>query len=194
MPPATRGLVHLHTHTELSLFDGCGKQADFVKKAKVIGCPAIGLTEHGSMRGITRQRAACAEAEIKPIYGIEFYLCENLERRGLSDEDKKKITEGLARNERSDAIYQEEVRQGIRDRNHLTVLAKDDEGLKNLFRLSSMAWIKGHYKKPRIDWRILEQHKAGLIVLSGCLSGPVAKPILEGDVKEAIEKVEMLSS
>jgi DNA polymerase-3 subunit alpha len=190
VPP--RPFVHLHTHTELSLFDGCGKQADFVKKAKALGCPAIGITEHGSMRGITRQRAACADVGIKPIYGIEFYLCEDHARRGLSPEDEKRVTAGLSRAERSEAIYQEEVRQGIRDRNHLTVLAKTDEGLKNLFRLSSLAWIRGFYKKPRIDWAALEQHREGLIVLSGCLSGPVAKPVLDGDPKGALEKVEQL--
>jgi DNA polymerase-3 subunit alpha len=189
-----RGVVHLHTHTELSLFDGCGKQAAFIKRAKELGCAAIGLTEHGSMRGITRQRTTCSEEGLKPIYGIEFYLCEDLERRGLSPEDQKRVSEGLPRAERGEAIYQEEVRQGIRDRNHLTVLAKTDEGLRNLYRLSSIAWIRGHYKKPRIDWTTLEQHREGLVVLSGCLSGPVAKPILDGDYAEAIEKAELLSS
>jgi DNA polymerase-3 subunit alpha len=189
----SRGLVHLHTHTELSLFDGCGKQADFVKKAKKLGCAALGLTEHGSMRGVLRQKKTCDELGVKPIYGIEFYLCEDLDKKGLAPEHEKRIRESVSgRKERNEAVYQEEVRLGMRDRFHLTALAKTDEGLRNLFRLSSIAWIRGNYKKPRIDWAALEKHREGLIILSGCLSGPVAKPILDNKPAEALERVEQL--
>lgn len=188
-----RGMVHLHTHTELSLFDGCGKQADFVKRAKKLGCAALGLTEHGSMRGVLRQKKTCDELGIKPIYGIEFYLCEDLDRKGLSREEEQRIRATVSgRKAKNEAVYQEEVRLGMRDRFHLTALAKTDEGLRNLFRLSSIAWIRGHYKKPRIDWAALEKHREGLVILSGCLSGPVVKPILDDKPAEALERVEQL--
>jgi DNA polymerase-3 subunit alpha len=191
-----RSMVHLHTHTEMSLFDGLGKQEAFVKRAKKMGHPAVGFTEHGTMRGILKQRAACADSELKAIYGIEFYICDDMTRGGLSPDEVAQVwaqaqeggAKGLAA--KNEAVYQEEVRRGIRARNHLTVLAKTDEGLRNLFRLSSMAWIQGNYKKPRIDWRTLREHRAGLVVLSGCLSGPLSVPILAGDFGAALQKAE----
>jgi DNA polymerase-3 subunit alpha len=193
-----RQMVHLHTHTEMSLFDGLGKQEAFVKRAKKMGHPAVGFTEHGTMRGILKQRAACADSELKAIYGIEFYICDDMSRGGLSTDEVAQVwaaaqdngAKGLAA--KNEAVYQEEVRRGIRARNHLTVLAKTDEGLRNLFRLSSMAWVRGNYKKPRIDWAALREHRAGLVVLSGCLSGPLSVPILAGDFAAAVDKAEEL--
>lgn len=194
-------MCHLHTHTEFSVFDGCGKQENFIKKAQQLGMPAIALTEHGSMRGVYKQSETCREiskdlgaglSPIKPIFGIEFYLCDSMFRRGFTKEEEAEIAKDVPRSERSETIYQAEVAAGIRARFHLTALAMDGEGLKNLYKLSSMAWVDGYWKRPRIDLKTLYQHNKGIIVLSGCLSGAINHYLIKGDVNKAISQAEEL--
>lgn len=194
-------MCHLHTHTEFSVFDGCGKQEAFIKKAQAMGMPAVALTEHGSMRGVYKQSESCRElskdlaaglAPIKPIFGIEFYLCDDMFRRGFTKEEEAVITKDIPRAQRSEAIYQEEVSAGIRARFHLTALAMNSEGLKNLYKLSSLAWVDGYWKRPRIDLKTLYQHHEGIIVLSGCLSGAINHYLIKGDVDKAISTAEEL--
>lgn len=185
-------VIHLHTHTEYSCFDGCGHQEDYIQKAKDMGSPAIGITEHGSMRGVYKQHENCQNIEnIRPIYGIEFYLADDMELKGLSEEEKEQAIHGLKGwPEKKEALYQMEVKLGRRARFHLTAIAKNEVGLKNLYKLSSIGWIKGFYKRPRIDLNVLEQHREGIILLSGCTSGALNDKINKGDVKGAIELAE----
>lgn len=186
-------LVHLHTHSDHSNFDGCGKLKDFINRAKEHGNPAIAFTEHGSIRQLTTLHEAATSAGIRPIYGVEFYLCSDMHRKGISPEEKAKITKGLLRSQHRQAIYEYERDAGILERFHLTVLAKNNVGLKNLCRATSLGWLKGYYKRPRIDLDCLEEHKEGLIVLSGCQSGSLGSGLVYGgDISKSIEIVDRL--
>jgi DNA polymerase-3 subunit alpha len=118
--------------------------------------PAIAITDHGSLSGHREMYRAAKEKGIKPILGIEGYIT----RDRLDHTDKKEKNDPL------DLNY-----------NHLIILAKDAKGLENLNKLNEIGWTEGFYKKPRIDWKVLEEYKEGLIVTSGCLSGVLAKAI-----------------
>lgn len=194
--------VHLHTHTEYSNFDGCGKLGDYLERAYEQGSKAIAFTEHGTMRQMTNLHKLCQDMkeegkEIRPLYGVELYLCEDMARKGATEEELKPVLEGVAPKERKQKIYEYERDQGILGRFHLTVLAKDNIGLKNLMRVTSLGWLKGWYKRPRVDLDCLIEHKEGLLVLSGCQSGSIGGDFLDepgrpSNPAAAIAKVERL--
>lgn len=165
--------VSLHTHSDFSTLDGAGRVSEYVKVAKERGHRGISFTDHGTCRGFMSQLEQCKQADIKPIFGTEFYVAKNMLRKGLTDEEKEQITKGLKKGEQRAAIKEYEEREGIRDRWHITVWAENNEGLKNLYRLSSKAWIDGFYYKPRIDLEALIENGEGLIVASGCLASPI---------------------
>ena len=146
----------LHVHTHYSLFDGIATPQEYVDRAVELGMPAIAITDHGSLSGHREMYRAAKEAGVKPILGVEGYIC----RDRFNHEDKKEKNDPL------DLNY-----------NHLIILAKNAQGLENLNKLNEIGWTEGFYKKPRIDWQVLEQYKEGLIVTSGCLSGVLAKAI-----------------
>jgi len=158
----------LHVHTHYSLFDGIATPQEYVDRAVALGMPAIAITDHGSLSGHREMYRAAKEAGIKPILGIEGYITKDR----LLHEDKK------AKNDPLDLNY-----------NHLIILAKNAKGLENLNKLNELAWTEGFYKKPRIDWTILEQYKEGLIITSGCLSGVLAKAIEAGELAYAKEHI-----
>ncbi|MEO0149878.1 MAG: PHP domain-containing protein [candidate division WOR-3 bacterium] len=133
--------VHLHVHSEYSLLDGAARIDDLIKKAKELGFEALALTDHGNLFGAIEFYVKALEEGIKPILGMEAYIVDDL-------------------NDRSK-----------RDYNHLTLLAMDERGWKNLIKLSSIGWTKGFYSKPRIDKKSLEEYSEGIIVLSGCPKG-----------------------
>ena len=163
MQHAPETFVHLHNHTEFSLLDGASRISAMVARAAELEMPALALTDHGVMYGAIHFYKACRQAGIKPILGFEAYVAP----RGRRDRDA-----------RSD-----------RDPYHLTVLAADDEGYRNLMALCSIGQKEGLYYKPRIDREVLSAHAKGLIVLSGCLGGEVATRITTGDVEGARETV-----
>jgi len=158
----------LHVHTHYSLFDGIATPQEYVDRAVALGMPAIAITDHGSLSGHREMYRAAKEAGIKPILGIEGYITKDR----LEHEDKKEKNDPL------DLNY-----------NHLIILAKNAKGLENLNKLNELAWTEGFYKKPRIDWTILEQYKKGLIITSGCLSGVLAKAIEAGELAYAKEHI-----
>ncbi len=144
--------VHLHCHTEYSTLDGMARVDAAVKKAKKMGMPAIAITDHGVMYGAVDFYQACNKSGIKPIVGCEVYVAP--------DSHTKKS-----------AVSQKESAF------HLTLLASDLDGYKNLVRLVSTAHLDGFYYKPRIDKELLAKHAKGLIGLSGCLKGEVPHAI-----------------
>ena len=146
----------LHVHTHYSLFDGIATPQEYVDRAVSLGMNAIAITDHGSLSGHREMYRAAKEAGIKPILGIEGYIAKNRH----DHEDKKDKNDPL------DLNY-----------NHLIILAKNAKGLENLNKLNELAWTEGFFKKPRMDWEILEKYKEGLIITSGCLSGYLAKAI-----------------
>ena len=138
-------IVSLHNHTSFSLLDGLSTPGDIVDLAVERGQSAAAMTDHGNITGIAEFYHKCKDAGIKPILGQEFYICPD--GRKLTDKDP----------------------QQDRKRHHITILAKNEAGYKNLCWLSSEAKINGDYYKPRIDLETLIEHKEGLIVLSGCI-------------------------
>ncbi|MCL2573116.1 MAG: DNA polymerase III subunit alpha [Defluviitaleaceae bacterium] len=148
----TRQFVHLHNHTEYSLLDGSAKIVEMVQRAKDLGMDSIAITDHGSLFGAIHFYKAAKAVGIKPIMGCEVYVASG------SRHDKE--------NKPSNFAY------------HLVLLAENNEGWRNLMKLVSMGHTEGFYYRPRIDLELLREHNEGLICLSACLAGPVAKNIL----------------
>ena len=185
--------VHLHLHSDASTLDGCGKVGEYVETAAKRGSPAIAFTEHGTMRNCHTSQVACSQNDIKAVHGIEFYVCGDMNRKGLTDDERSAITNGVDKaGDRKAVIKEYEQREGIRERTHLTVWAKNEAGLKNLYRLSSEAYIHGFYYKPRIDIERLLECSEGLIVGTGCMGSVVNRPLLNGKKKKALAEAERL--
>ncbi len=152
--------VHLHVHSEYSMLDGLGRVKLLAKRAKELAMPALALTDHGVMYGAVEFFDACNDAGVKPIIGIETYLCKR--DRRMSDKD------------------------GGKDRSphHLLLLAQDNEGYSNLMKLASLSQIEGFYYKPRIDHDTLAKYSKGIICTSGCPSAEIPRFILGGQEEE----------
>ena len=151
--------VHLHVHSEFSLLDGANRIKDLPVRAKELGMKAMAITDHGVMFGVIDFYKACLANGIKPIIGCEVYVAP----RKRTDKDPN-----------LDAKY-----------NHLILLAKDNDGYKNLTKLVSLGFTEGFYYKPRIDKEVLEKYHEGLVCCSACLAGEVPSAILKGDMEEA---------
>ncbi len=156
-----QSFVHLHTHSEYSLLDGASRVKDMVKRAKALDMPAIALTDHGVMYGMVEFYNEARKAGVKPILGCEVYIAgKDRKDRNKSDDNR---------------TY------------HLILLAKNQQGYKNLLKLVSLGHLEGYYYKPRIDKSILQEYYEGLIVLSSCLGGEVPNLILKGQYDKAKE-------
>ena len=151
--------VHLHIHSEFSLLDGANRIKDLPVRAKELGMDAIAITDHGVMFGAIDFYKACKKEGVKPIIGCEVYVAPR------SRTDKQP---GI------DNHYY-----------HLILLAKNNEGYKNLSKLVSLSFVDGYYYKPRIDSEILEKYHEGLICLSACLAGEVNQALLSGQNEKA---------
>ena len=152
--------VGLHVHTHYSLYDGIATPEEYIDRAHDLGMPAIAITDHGSLSGHREMYRAAKAKGVKPILGVEGYMTEDrFDRR-----DKAERTEPL------DLVY-----------NHIILLAKNQKGLENLNKLNEIAWTEGFFRKPRIDFEVLEKYKEGIIVTSACLSGVIAKAIEAGE-------------
>jgi DNA polymerase III subunit alpha len=161
--------VGLHVHTHYSLFDGIATPQEYVDRAVSLGMPAIAITDHGSLSGHREMYRAAKEQGIKPILGVEGYITEDR----FDHRDKDERTGPL------DLVY-----------NHIILLAKNKKGLENLNKLNEIAWTEGFYKKPRIDYEVLEKYKEGIIVSSACPSGVLAKAIEAGELAVAKKHIE----
>src|SRR3954469_17293741 len=153
--------VHLHLHSEYSLLDGACRLDRLMEKAHELKCPALAMTDHGVLFGAIDFYQAAREKGIKPIIGCEVYVAPG------SRLEKKASSGGRD-------VY-----------HHLVLLAKDEQGYRNLIKLVSDAHLQGYYYKPRIDKEILTQHKEGLIALSGCLESEVPDLITKDDLQKA---------
>ena len=174
-----RSFTHLHTHTEFSMLDGAARVGDLVAAAVADGQPALGITDHGNMYGVLDFYKACRAEGIVPIIGTESYMAgesryERPVRRGRVDD-----TGGDA--EGGQKLYY-----------HLTLLAENVEGYRNLMKLSSAAYLEGYYYKPRVDWELLERYHHGLIATTGCLGGVVLQALLAGNEVEAEKRAARL--
>jgi len=159
MPQKKLDFVHLHTHSEYSLLDGASRITDLVTCAKDLGMKSIGLTDHGNMYAAVNFYKTAREQGIKPIIGCEMYVA----RRSRLDKETKED----------------------RSPYHLTLLARNLDGYKNLLKLVGISNLEGFYSKPRIDKDILPQYSKGLIALSGCSSGEISWNVLNNDIDKA---------
>ncbi|MCC6124323.1 MAG: DNA polymerase III subunit alpha [Pirellulales bacterium] len=161
--------AHLHCHSHYSLLDGAGQIKALLKRAKDLQMSALALTDHGNLHGSLKFYQAAKELGINPVLGIEAYIAPG-------SRTVKESTGGGSK----EASY------------HITLLAQNAAGFKNLIKLSSMAFLEGFYFKPRIDKEILEAHREGIICLSGCISSEVNRLLLAGgepNLKKAEEVV-----
>lgn len=151
--------VHLHNHTHHSLLDGLTKMPELVGRVKEMGMDAVAVTDHGTMSGAIEFYKAAKEIGVKPIIGMEAYVAA----RSRHDRDPAKD----------------------KQRYHLTILAMNEVGYKNLMQLSTLASLEGMYYKPRVDHEILEKYNEGLIILSGCASGELGESLRNDDYEGA---------
>src|SRR3989449_7087611 len=155
--------VHLHLHTDYSMVDGACDVEKLVQCVKELGMPAVAMTDHGNIFGAVNFVNAAHKVGVKPIVGCELYIC-------------KKPDHNIERTPPDGDTY-----------NHLLVLAENEEGYRNLIKITSEASLHGFYYKPRVSKKFLAEHSRGLIGLSGCLKGEVAERLMEGNYEAASE-------
>ena len=153
------GFVHLHVHSEYSLLDGACRIKKLVKKVKELGQTAIAVTDHGVMYGAVDFYREALAAGIKPIIGCEVYVAP----RTRFDKEAKLDSRPF----------------------HLILLCKNNKGYQNLIKLVSLSYTEGFYSKPRVDLEILEKYSDGLICLSGCIAGEIAKKLINREYESA---------
>ncbi|MGD0088374.1 MAG: DNA polymerase III subunit alpha [Planctomycetota bacterium] len=163
---------HLHTHTQYSLLDGASRLSEIIKRARQMNQPALAITDHGNMFGAIEFYRACMETAktapkdglppLKPIIGMETYV----------------VPDGKSRS----------VREKIDDKSgfHLILWASNEEGYKNLMKLSSLAYLEGFYYKPRVDRELLARYSKGLLAASGCISSEIPQTVLKKDYAAAL--------
>src|SRR5438045_2246143 len=152
--------VHLHLHTDYSLLDGACDVDKLVDRVSSIGQKAVAMTDHGNIFGAVSFYNAARAKGIKPIIGCELYVCKKDDHRAAPEGD----------------TY-----------NHLLVLAQNEEGYRNLVKITSEASLHGFYYKPRVSKKFLVEHSKGLIGLSGCLKGEVTERLMEDKYDAARE-------
>ncbi len=149
--------AHLHVHSEYSLLDGACKIEALAARAAEFDQPALGLTDHGVMNGAVELHKACAKHGVKPIVGCEIYLVDD-HLAASAGPGSPKV-----------------------ERNHLTLLAANDEGYRNLVKLSSAGFLEGLNRgKPTVDLAQIERHAGGVIALTGCLASRFCQRLLGG--------------
>ena len=151
--------IHLHTHSHYSLLDGLSKVDEMVALAKKYDMPALGLTDHGNLHGAIEFYKTCKEAGIKPIIGLEAYVTPDSRHNKRPNIDTTRY--------------------------HLTLLAKNAVGYKNLLKLVTYSYLEGYYYKPRIDKELMRKYSEGLICLSGCFGSELSRALRKDDEKEA---------
>jgi DNA polymerase-3 subunit alpha len=150
--------AHLHLHTEYSMLDGAARVRDVVESAAADGQPAVAITDHGVLYGVVDFYKAAMATGVKPIIGIEAYVVEG------SRFDRPRGNDNV--------------------RYHMTLLAVNETGYRNLMKLSSRAFLEGYYYKPRMDSQLLAAHAEGIVATSGCLGGPVARRLAPDGSRE----------
>lgn len=154
-----KDFVHLHVHTEYSLLDGANRIKDLVARVKELGMNAVAITDHGVMYGAIEFYKECKKQGIKPIIGCEVYVAPRTR-------------------------FEKEA--GTDDRlGHLILLAKNNEGYKNLVKIVSKAFVEGYYHKPRVDLDLLREYSEGLICTSACIAGFISRAILDDEYEKA---------
>ena len=153
--------VHLHTHSEYSLLDGANRIPDLISRITDLGMDSLAVTDHGNLHAAWTFYEQAKAAKVRPILGFEAYLA-------FGSRFAREKPAGAP------ALY-----------SHLVLLARNRQGYKNLIKLSSIGYLEGYYRRPRIDKEVLEQHRDGIVCLAACLSGEVALWLRQGNYDEA---------
>lgn len=151
--------THLHVHTEYSLLDGSNKIKEYVARVKELGMSSAAITDHGVMFGCIDFYKAAREAGINPIMGCEVYVAPG-------------------------SRFDKEQQHGDDRYHHLVLLAENNQGYSNLMKIVSAGFVEGYYYKPRVDMEVLEKYHKGIIALSACLAGEVARNLARGFYEE----------
>ncbi len=160
--------VHLHVHSEFSLLDGAARVENLISRTKEMSMPAIALTDHGSMYGVIDFYQKATKAGIKPIIGCEVYVAPR------SRFDKEPSYDSF--------------------QHHLVLLARDEEGYRNLMNIVTKGYLEGFYYKPRVDRELLEKHAEGLTALSACIAGEIPHLVFQENMEKAEELANYYSS
>src|SRR5438093_8514812 len=153
--------VHLHTHSEYSLLDGANRIPDLLDRIRTLGMDSLAITDHGNLHGAWQFYSEAKSRGVRPILGFEAYLAFGSRHKRERPVD-------------APAAY-----------SHLVLLAKNRTGYRNLVKLSSLGFLEGYYRRPRIDREALEQHHEGLVCLAACLSGEIALYLRQGNYEQA---------
>jgi DNA polymerase III subunit alpha len=171
MPEKSENFVHLHVHTEYSMLDGAAKISELVEEVARQEMPAVAMTDHGNVFGAFEFHKLAKKAGIKPIIGIEAYVAPE----SRFDKRRVKWAEGGEDDVSGGGAY-----------THMTLLAENNAGLSNLFKLSSLASLEGFYYKPRMDRELLAKYATGIIGTTGCAGGEIQTRLRMGAYKEAV--------
>ena len=171
-PKNSESFVHLHVHTEYSMLDGAAKISELVAEVARQEMPAIAMTDHGNVFGAFEFHKSAKSAGVKPIIGIEAYVAPE----SRFDKRRVKWAEGGQDDVSGGGAY-----------THMTLLAENNQGLSNLFKLSSLASLEGFYYKPRVDRELLAKYSKGIIATTGCAGGEIQTRLRMGGYKEAIK-------
>ncbi len=172
MPEKSENFVHLHVHTEYSMLDGAAKISELVEEVARQKMPAVAMTDHGNVFGAFEFHKIAKKAGIKPIIGIEAYVAPE----SRFDKRRVKWAEGGEDDVSGGGAY-----------THMTLLAENNLGLSNLFKLSSLASLEGFYYKPRMDRELLAKYASGIIGTTGCAGGEIQTRLRMGAYKDAIK-------
>ncbi len=173
-PAPDQSFVHLHVHTEYSMLDGAARVDELLRSAAGMGMPAIATTDHGYLFGAYEFWSKARKHGIKPIIGVEAYLTP-----GTARGDKSRVKWG------GDGATSRDDVAGGGAYTHMTLLARSTAGMHNLFRMSSLASLEGHYFKPRIDRDLLGRYGDGIIATTGCVGGEVQTRLRLGQYAQA---------
>ncbi|TXN30691.1 DNA polymerase III subunit alpha [Lacisediminihabitans profunda] len=173
MPVSNESFVHLHVHSEYSMLDGAARVGPLIKAAAEQKMPAIAVTDHGNMFGAYDFWKTATANGVKPIIGTEAYITP-----GTARQDRTRVKWGANHQNQDDV-------GGSGSYTHMTLLSENNEGMHNLFRLSSLASIEGFYFKPRMDRELLSRYAQGIIATTGCVGGEVQTRLRLGQYDEA---------
>lgn len=172
--------AHLHVHTEYSMLDGAAKIGALFSEVERLGMPAVAMTDHGNMYGSAEFYRLSKKTSVKPIIGIEAYVAPDSRYR------KVPVFWGQSSQRNTDELGEGGDVSGAGAYTHMTMLARNATGLRNLFKLSSLASFEGYYRKPRMDRDLIAEHADGIIATTGCPSGEVQTRLRLGQPEEAL--------
>jgi DNA polymerase-3 subunit alpha len=164
---SAESFTHLHVHTEYSMLDGAARVNELIDEVAAQGMPAIAMTDHGNVFGAFDFYRTAKKKGVKPIIGIEAYVAPE----SRFDRHRVKWADGGEDDVSGSGAY-----------THMTLLAENNDGLRNLFTLASLASLEGYYYKPRMDRELLSRYASGIIATTGCPGGEIQTRIRMGDM------------